>query len=57
MSTGIVSILAPGPVIFGWKPCIDWCDENCQKKWQYYGEGVFVFECEHEKLAFLLRWG
>ena len=43
----------------GWKPCIDWCEENFGNKggWWYIGEGVFEFSSQEDYMMFTLRWG
>ena len=40
----------------GWKPCIDWCEEQIVDGWWYIGEGVFEFVDEADRTMFMLRW-
>lgn len=50
----------------GWLPCIEWCRQvfggipttniYMGRGWQFISEGVFEFECEIDRTAFLLRW-
>jgi hypothetical protein len=43
----------------GWKPCIEWCEQQWGNRgsWFFIGEGVFEFNDERDYLMFLLRWG
>ena len=51
----------------GWTPCMVWCREVFGgsstarllfgQGWRYVSEGVFEFERESDRTAFLLRWG
>ena len=51
----------------GWTPCMDWCRTTFGPApttnliqghgWRYCSEGVFEFERESDRTAFLLRWG
>jgi hypothetical protein len=53
----------------GWTPCIEWCEQQFgsrryylhtaqgAERWRFISEGVFEFECEEDRLLFLLRWG
>ena len=51
----------------GWMPCMDWCRQVFDgaetinliqgRGWRYCSEGVFEFERESDRTAFLLRWG
>ena len=50
----------------GWTPCMTWCHETfggapatsltVGRGWRYVSEGVFEFEHEVDRTAFLLRW-
>ena len=48
----------------GWLPCMQWCtrvfdqgaDVTGRNVWRYESEGVFLFENEADRTAFLLRW-
>ena len=51
----------------GWTPCMTWCKQVFRgaettpiymgRGWRYCSEGVFEFEREADRTAFLLRWG
>ena len=50
----------------GWTPCVEWCNQvfggaettpiYMGRGWRYCSEGVFEFEREADRTAFLLRW-
>jgi len=56
----------PSGVYHGWTPCMDWCRTafggdpaapiTVGAGWRYLSEGVFEFERELDRTAFLLRW-
>lgn len=52
------SVQAPNirPGYGGWKPCIEWCEEQIVDGWWYIGEGVFEFVDETDRTMFMLRW-
>lgn len=52
-----LSVMSPAADVYqGWKPCMDWCADNCQGTWRYDGEGIFVFWVDSDATAFSLRW-
>ena len=66
----IASVQAPpwtGGSYQGWMPCMEWCRQvfggaettnvYMGRGWRYCSEGVFEFERESDRTAFLLRWG
>jgi hypothetical protein len=44
------------PEYGGWKPCIEWCEEQIVDGWWYVGLGVFEFVDETDRTMFILRW-
>ena len=53
----VASIMPPKVTPYqGWKPCMEWCEEQIVEGWWYIGEGVFEFVDEQDHLMFMLRW-
>lgn len=42
----------PGP----WTQRKQWCEQHCQGRWAYPGEGRFVFWDQKDYFWFCLRW-
>lgn len=64
----VANVMAPSvngfPAYRGWRPCIEWCEEQFgdqemdrwQFRWLFEGDGIFKFRSEQDYLLFLLRW-
>lgn len=46
----------PGSKTHGWALHGDWLKKHIKGSWVYIGHGEFVFEQEHDRMLFLLKW-